>query len=32
LMQRLGLGDAPRLAGAYLDLGRAGAGARRSVA
>jgi adenylate cyclase class IV len=23
LMQRLGLGDAPRLAGAYLDLGRA---------
>ena len=25
LMQRLGLADAPRLAGAYLDLGRAGA-------
>ena len=35
LMQRLGLGDAPRLAGAYLDLaGRAGAEAeaRRGAA
>lgn len=34
LMQRLGLGDAPRLAGAYLDLGPAGAEAeaRRGAA
>jgi adenylate cyclase class IV len=29
LMQRLGLGGAPRLAGAYLDLGRAGSGPGR---
>jgi adenylate cyclase class IV len=31
LMQRLGLGSAPSLAGAYLDLGPAGAQARRGT-